>query len=537
MKKDTTQNIKKKLNLLSKNVYQTETDLNNDINTILIDYANIEMREHISKYTHYVKKTKTYKINTKKTRITNENFNCLLIKEKIDNIKELDINNNTLLVNNMKYEYPKEDNDFNIHLSKEYQYDDEIIPEMISNTVKFTELRKIISPEQRSPEWFELRETAITASDGSSALGTHKYETLYSFLFKKLGLQPFETNAHCYHGTKYEQIATMIYEIKYNVYVEEFGLMKHPKISHLAASPDGICSPYKFDKVHLSNKVGTMLEIKCPVTRSIHGEIPHYYWVQIQQQLECCDLDVCDFWQCVIEEYNSKEEFIKDTNPVEPYKSLEYGLEKGCIIQLLPKKKINNTINGQYKSTVYESSKFIYPPSITMTPYELDMWIAKTISVDLLTNSEYFDYVLDKVYYWKLKESKCEAINRDTKWFIDHIPQYEKVWNYIIFFRNNPDKLDLWYSHIMEMPIKKQVDIYLILNKLYDVSNPNYNEIINEIKNNINNLQNTKQIIEDYKKQKEDKQNGLEVTNIKPKKTFSEFSRKKQDNNDIFMFR
>ena len=33
----------------------------------------------------------------------------------------------------------------------------------------------------------------------------------------------------------------------------------------------------------------------------IDGEIcPHYYWVQVQVQLECCDLEEFDFWQCSI---------------------------------------------------------------------------------------------------------------------------------------------------------------------------------------------------------------------------------------------
>ena len=61
---------------------------------------------------------------------------------------------------------------------------------------------------------------------------------------------------------------------------------------------------------NFSDMVGRMLEIKCPLTRKIKtsgevdGEIcPHYYYCQVQQQLECCDLEYCDFWQCSLQEF------------------------------------------------------------------------------------------------------------------------------------------------------------------------------------------------------------------------------------------
>jgi hypothetical protein len=56
-----------------------------------------------------------------------------------------------------------------------------------------------------------------------------------------------------------------------------------------------------------------MLEIKCPVTREIKttgkliGDMcPFYYYCQVQQQLICCELDVCDFWQCKLIEYKNE---------------------------------------------------------------------------------------------------------------------------------------------------------------------------------------------------------------------------------------
>ena len=93
-----------------------------------------------------------------------------------------------------------------------------------------------------------------------------------------------------------------------------------------------------------------MLEIKCPLSRKIEMEgdiddiLPIYYQVQVQLQLECCDLDECDFWQCKITEYVSRVEFINDTDPIEGFRSKRTGFEKGCLIQLIPKSKMKEII-------------------------------------------------------------------------------------------------------------------------------------------------------------------------------------------------
>ena len=111
-----------------------------------------------------------------------------------------------------------------------------------------------------------------------------------------------------------------MYEHIYNVKVTEFGCLPSEKYKFLGASPDGICSAHTLDG-KFSDKLGTMLEIKCPFKRpikhggEINGEIcPNYYFWQIQQQLQCCNLYKCDFWQCNIAEYNSREEYLMDTD-------------------------------------------------------------------------------------------------------------------------------------------------------------------------------------------------------------------------------
>tara|TARA_A100001015_G_C14893055_1_gene673244 strand:- start:796 stop:1179 length:384 start_codon:yes stop_codon:yes gene_type:complete len=65
-----------------------------------------------------------------------------------------------------------------------------------------------------------------------------------------------------------EEPATMAYQYRMNVIVEEFGLMMHPKYSFLGASPDGIVNKYKLDGEHKTKYVGRMLYPKCPTCRT-----------------------------------------------------------------------------------------------------------------------------------------------------------------------------------------------------------------------------------------------------------------------------
>ena len=231
----------------------------------------------------------------------------------------------------------------------QWVYDDQTDDKLTNETIELSNIVKDLMkreyPAQKSVKWHELRSFRATASDGGCVLYDNHYEPPFKFLYKKVRSPPFQSNINCYNGNKFEQTATMIYGYRKNVDVEEFGLIAHPTCGFLAASPDGIISPYKLDKQHLTKYAGRMLEIKCPTTRKIkpsgeiRGEIcPIYYWDQVQLQLQCCKLKECDFWQCKLTEYVSRENFLEDTDPNEPFRSKTTGLEKGVLIQLMPKR-------------------------------------------------------------------------------------------------------------------------------------------------------------------------------------------------------
>lgn len=424
--------------------------------------------------------------------ISKDTINTKLCKRKIENIQNIDGTVNKIRKTDEIF------GPFGTQWIHDIQSDDILNEECQRRTQIVEKLMATEYPEQRSKEWFDLRDNKATASDGGCIVGLNHYEPTYKFILKKVLRPPFMSNKYCYHGKKLEKIATMIYEYRMNVKVEEFGLIAHSDIKYLAASPDGIIGKYKADGKSLTKYIGRMLEIKCPLSRKIlmdgpikGGICPIYYWVQVQLQLECCQLDECDFWQCEISEYESRSEFIEDTDPNETFRSKTSKFEKGCLIQVLPKNKINEMDEGKLFDVIYEGALFLYPPKIEMSPIDCDIWIAETMSnFEKLCPNGYF---FDRVKYWKLESSKCVTINRDKSWLDENIPTIGKVWNYVEYLRKNGDKSKIIFDYIESMPIKNNKKIMSLIdficnepdeNKNKDKYNSKILEIIEETQKN-----------------------------------------------------
>ncbi len=376
-------------------------------------------------------------------------------------------------------------------------------------------------PPQRSAEWFAMRNEMITASDGGTVVGLNPYEDPYDFIFKKVYGKPFETSIDCYHGKKYEGIATMIYEYRMNVIVKEFGLCRHNLYSFLGASPDGIVAPHKLDGNHATKYVGRMLEIKCPMRRKIlmtpdaievygpHGEpiidkkkdvkkgiCPAYYWVQVQLQLQCCELDECDFWQCEIVEYMDAGDFRDDCDHLYPWLSQTTQHEKGALIQIMPIDKLINDddVDGNvgidsYNKKIWNFAEFIYPPRIEMTPFEIDQWVLETVQ-NLGTTHP--GKVFEQVLYWKVVTTRSNTIKKDDKWFNDNLDTFSKAWDYVEYFRNNEEKASLLKRYVKSLKRKYNDTIMKIIDTLYNEPDPKntkdvlkYNKFIDGLEDEI----------------------------------------------------
>ena len=72
---------------------------------------------------------------------------------------------------------------------------------------KFHKLTQLKLPEQRSPEWFEMRRDKLTASSFATAMGEDHYNSKFKLIHDKLTNAPHVSNIHTEWGTKYEEIA------------------------------------------------------------------------------------------------------------------------------------------------------------------------------------------------------------------------------------------------------------------------------------------------------------------------------------------
>jgi putative phage-type endonuclease len=267
---------------------------------------------------------------------------------------------------------------------------------------KIQGLRDIPQPVQRTPEWYEFRSNLITASNAWKAFESQS--AINQLIYEKC--QPIKvvdpdvkiinnvnTNTPMHHGQKYEPLSVMFYEDNYNTKVEDFGCIKHPSYAFLGASPDGI------NVDPLSERFGRMLEIKNPVSRNITGIPKKEYWVQMQLQMEVCDLDECDFLETKFVEYPDRKSYEQDIN-----------CKKGIIIQFYTKEGL---------------PFYAYKP---LHLEEVSEWEDETIT---LYESEPYQYSFTKYIYWKLEQLSCVLVLRNREWFKNNIGQLGNVWTIV----------------------------------------------------------------------------------------------------------
>ena len=264
-------------------------------------------------------------------------------------------------------------------------------------------LKTIPQNEQKSPEWYAMRLTMLSASDWGTILGENHYSNPNEVLLKKCGEDNFVTNDAMMWGNKYEDVAIAIYEYRNHKKVYEFGCIRHPSIDFLGASPDGITSE------------GVMLEIKCPTSRKITGIPPRYYWCQVQGQLEVCELDRCDFLECRLKEYDDEISYLND-NYEENHLKNKFGHEKGIIAELL---------NKETKSFFYE-----YGP-VCIVGDELESWKDSIIEKYKNHPSKMFS----NFDYWYLEEVSCIPIYRNQEWFQEAKIKLLEFWNNVLKYR------------------------------------------------------------------------------------------------------
>jgi putative phage-type endonuclease len=290
---------------------------------------------------------------------------------------------------------------------------------------KIQRLRDIPQPVQRTPEWYQFRWNLITASNAWKAFESQS--TINQLIYEKC--QPLKdftkepideevkmvnTNTTLHWGQKYEPLSVMLYEHIYLSKVEDFGCIEHPVYKFIGASPDGIVIQSD------TGRYGRMLEIKNIVNREITGIPKKEYWIQMQLQMEVCDLDDCDFLETKFIEYPNYQSYMEDST-----------------IGILDNKEFNSYIttkDGGYKGVIIQfhtsdgSPHYEYMPLHLWRPDEITQWETDTIHK---YESEPYNYLYMKFIYWKLEKMSCVLVSRNKEWFKNNVGQLEKVWKII----------------------------------------------------------------------------------------------------------
>lgn len=284
---------------------------------------------------------------------------------------------------------------------------------------KLKKLKLLELPDQRSPEWYAMRKEMLTASSVASAIGKCHFTTREELILSKIEDKPYVSNPITEWGVKYEDIAILFYEELYNVKVLDFGLIPHPTFKAFGASPDGICDDTGNDAY-----VSRMVEIKCPPKRKFTKTCPPHYLMQVQGQLEVCDLDHCDFFQVKIEDYENYDDYVKDIfvddDIILPGRTyLNYP--KGVTVSYRKKDELKLT--------------YLYP-SLNMTNEGYNVWI-KEKKIEIINNGD--EYVESK--WWKITRFECTLIKRDYNWWNENVEHILKFYNDMDDCKRDPEKL------------------------------------------------------------------------------------------------
>jgi hypothetical protein len=189
----------------------------------------------------------------------------------------------------------------------------------------------------------------------------------------------------------------MVYEKLTGAKVDALGCIQHPKYPFLGASPDGIVVNAE------SPLYGRLVEIKNIYNREMDGIPSEAYWIQIQSQLACCELDVCDFVETRFKEYLSVEEYLQDVEPARM---------RGAILHFIPRDELSNVPLYRYMPLNTDS-------------HAIEEWTEDTKKEVEET------HVLYTTIYWYLDDIKMSSVVYNDIWFSEAVKRFKKTWDTI----------------------------------------------------------------------------------------------------------
>jgi putative phage-type endonuclease len=252
--------------------------------------------------------------------------------------------------------------------------------------------------DQRTEAWHAKRGSMLTASEIYKALPdatpAQKHELMMSKLIPRVRTEGPGPRALVW-GTRFEPIAKDIYcklsGIKMRIV--DTTCIPHPTVSFLGASPDGIIITE--DVTH--ERYGRLVEFKCPISRTFTDDtpVPMPYYHQMQLQMECTGLSLCEYieFQFKMLSYsewiNAKSEYkgfyaVDDADMIVKYRDLDDGRSP-----------------AEWRSEILETS---------------DDW---------------------NLVYWTLDKHRMKLVNHETDWLEKNLSSMTAVWDSISLHRAN----------------------------------------------------------------------------------------------------
>jgi hypothetical protein len=322
-----------------------------------------------------------------------------------------------------------------------------VIPKSQEEIEKITHSLSIFSNsngnEQKTKEWYNNRHQMLTGSTGYKCFGSQS--VVNQIIYEKCNPVRNKFNSTniklpMHWGEKYEKVSAMYYEYNYETTLSYYDCINHAKHNFIGASPDGINADI------MSNRYGRMVEIKNIFNREIDGIPSKEYWIQMQWQMETCELNECDFLETRFIEYETEYDFYNDYCEDEGIiytKNYEF---KGIILHFVS------------NDDIYQKPIYIYKP-LLMNIISYNKWFEEQKREQQILGNN-----LVKIDYWRLDEVSCVLVLRNERWWNANFETIKKVWDTILIER------ETGYLHRAPKPRPEKLLIKLpasiVVNKL-----------------------------------------------------------------------
>lgn len=265
--------------------------------------------------------------------------------------------------------------------------------------------------QQRTSEWYSEQLNLITASEIGDVLESSPQSSTYLSLVRSKILPKDRLNSNSAvpseymtpfdWGIRFEPVVKQIYSHLYNITIEELGRLYHPTMPRVAASPDGLIRSQD------SKWNGSLIEIKCPVTRKPDGRILPKYYHQVQLQLEVTNLNICYFTECIfLSPYKDKWE--NSDKEIAWVDAVKKGALHGQIYLIESQNQAINNLHNESQHIQEKNIQYIYSHRYAYSPINDLSW--RPI-VD-----EQTEHIVETIP-WALLSNCQQKIQRDTRWW------------------------------------------------------------------------------------------------------------------------